>query len=218
VKILTGKRQYLDAMGIDVWSVRPALPVPAPTSSGGSPLPDLVKAIGASPEPVRKATAPLTEKPAIENAAKPAPVEAEIPRFRFALLHYGTLGVCISLGETDSLPRRFCDDLARVLGGDLEGLRYHELTWPMLDTAGIDQSVNAARVVVTQKLKSLPARVVVIGEDVAEYYGPLRDIGDQPLNVGNQSYLLVPSMARTFSSAEIKRSLFVALQTWRNSR
>lgn len=205
-------------MGINVWSVRPAIPSPVQTSSGGSPLPELVKAIGASPEPARKAAAPLAEKPVNETARQSAAVEAEVPRFRYALLHYGTLGVCISLGETDSLPRRFCDDLARVLGGDLEGLRYHELTWPMLDTSGIDQSVNAAREVVTQKLKSLPAKVVVIGEDVAEYYGPLRDIGDQPRTVGNQSYLLVPSMARTSASAEIKRSLFIALQTWRNSR
>jgi len=218
VKILTGKRQYLDAMGIDVWSIRPALPGPMQTPGSGSPLPDLMKAIGASPEPERKSPVPSAETRDKKTATKPAPAEAEVPRFRFALLHYGTLGVCISLGETDSLPRRFCDDLARVMGGDLEGLRYHELTWPMLDTSGIDQSVNAAREVVTQKLKSLPARVVVIGEDVAEYYGPLRDLGNEPRNVGNQSYLLVPSMATTSGSAEIKRSLFISLQAWRNSR
>ncbi len=212
MRVLTGKRQYLDAMGIDVWSVRPDNPAPVQPSSGHSPMPDLVKAIGAAPEPSKKAPVPKQE-PVHE-----APVAAEVPQFRFALLHYGSLGVCVSLGESDSLPRRFCDDLARVMGADIDSVRYQELKWPMLNTSGIDQSVNAAREFVTQKFRALPTRVVVIGEDVAEYFGPLRDLGAEPKLVGNQSYLMIPSMAQTAASADIKRSLFLSLVTWRETR
>lgn len=213
MKVLSGKRAYLDAMGIDVWSVRPAIPVPARARSSASPVPDLIKAIGAAPQPVR----PPKPETAQVATSSPQP-EPEVPRFRLALLHYGTFGICVSLSESESVPRRFCDDLARVMGADLEGLRYHELTWPMLSTSGIDQSVNAAREVVTQKLKTLPARVLVIGEDVAEYFGALREAQAEPRVVGPQSFLLIPSMVQTSASADVRRSLFVSLQVWRNSR
>ena len=104
------------------------------------------------------------------------------------------------------------------MGAEVEGVRYQELKWPMLNTSGIDQSVNAAREFVTQKFRALPTRVVVIGEDVAEYFGPLRDLGAEPKLMGNQSYLMIPSMTRTAESAEIKRSLFLSLVTWRETR
>lgn len=215
MKTLTRKRQYLDAMGIDVWSIRPAMPEPAPVTTGVSPLPDLVKAIGTDPEP-RKQTTESRQKPT--QRPDPVPADAETPHFRFALLHYGSLGICLSLGESDKFPRRFCDDLARTMDGDVEGLKYHELRWPMLNTAGIDQSIGAAKEVVTQKLKTLPAKVLVIGEDVADYFGPLQEATEMPRTVGSQSFLLIPGMAKTAASADIKRSLFESLQAWRKLR
>ena len=213
MKVLTRKRQYLDAMGIDVWSVRPVIPETEERPGGTSPVPDLVKAIGAAPE-ARKTSEMTPEK----TPSRVKTESADTPQFRFALLHYGSLGICISLGDSDKLPRRFCDDLARTMDGDVDGLRYHELTWPMLNTSGIDQSVNAAKEVVTQKLKTLPARVLVIGEDVAEYFAPLKEADAAPLSVGPQSFLLIPSIEKTAESPDIKRTLFVSLQAWRKTR
>lgn len=215
MKTLTRKRQYLDAMGIDVWSIRPAIPDTPPAVSGASPLPDLVRAIGADREPEKQKRQPA-ERATVSS--QPVTGKAETPRFRFALLHYGSLGICISLGETDKLPRRFCDDLARTMDGNVDELRYHELTWPMLNTAGIDQSVGAAKEVVTQKLKTLPTRVLVIGEEVADYFGPLQEAAVTPRSVGSQSFLLIPGMAKTAESADIKRRLFESLQAWRKSQ
>lgn len=203
MRTLSATRDYLNAMGIDVWSIRPAVDRQPPVA-GSSPVSDVVRAIGAAPEPLPP------------NRTAGAEAEA-VPRFRLALLHYGTFGICVSLKESEKLPRRFCDDLARVMGGDIEALRYHELVWPMLSTSGIDQSVNAAREVVTRKLRMLPSQVLVLGDEVAEYFAPLREARQAPYVLGPQGFLLQPALAETMASADVKRELFLSLQSWRNT-
>ena len=141
--------------------------------------------------------------------------ELAIPSLRFAMLHYGSLGICLSLPEEAYLPRRFCDDVARFMAADLEGLKLQIFEWPMLDTSGIDQSIDAAREVVTQKLGALPAQVIVIGENVSDYFGPLEKIGDEAqVLIGEQSYLVILSLAELLKSGTKKRRLMALLARW----
>jgi hypothetical protein len=160
-----------------------------------------------------------------KNVEADAPVQTgdaaagqQIPEFMLALLHYETIGLCLSLRAESELPRRFCDDVARAMGGDIESVRYQLLKWPMLSTSGIDQSINAAREVVTQKFRQMPARVLVFGDDVGEYYNPLRDLA--PLSVGAvgaQTFLKVPSLKGLLGSGSAKRELMLAMHRWRSS-
>jgi len=207
------RQQYLKAMGIDVWSIRQApcgLAVAQPILPQGDP--DL--AVPATYQSMRNASA----KSAVAGAIIPAdrPIEQEVPEFRLALLHYGSIGICLSLGKTAELPRRFCDDIAGIMGGDLKAARFHQLDWPMLSSRDIDQSISAAREVVTQKFRVLPSRVVVFGEDVGEYFIPLRDLPVlTPGAIGSQSFLLIPSLGDLMGSSAAKRELMATLYQWR---
>ncbi|MDE0991411.1 MAG: hypothetical protein OSA83_19555, partial [Pseudomonadales bacterium] len=179
---------YLKAMGIDVWTSRSAV------------APQVVAAVEAAIEPANSPTGMSRQAPAkkVETDTTvqtgDAAIGKQIPEFMLALFHYETIGICLSLRAESELPRRFCDDVARAMGGSIASVRYQLLKWPMLSTSGIDQSINAAREVVTQKFRQMPARVLVFGDDVDEYYNPLRDLA--PLSVGAvgvQTFLKVPS-------------------------
>ncbi len=204
---------YLKAMGIDVWTSRSAVG------------PQIDGAVEAAIEP---ANGP-------EGISRPAPakkIETEvtvqtgdaargkqIPEFMLALFHYETIGICLSLGAESELPRRFCDDVARAMGGNIESVRYQLLKWPMLTTSGIDQSIDAAREVVTQKFRQMPARVLVFGDDVGEYYNPLRDMAPMSVGaVGVQTFLKVGSLKDLLGSGYAKHELMLAMQRWRNSK
>lgn len=210
---MLSRQQYLKAMGIDVWSIRPApggLAVVQPTLAQGDP--DL--AVPATYPSMRNASV----KSAVTGAIIPAdrPTKQEVPEFRLALLHYGSIGICLSLGKTAELPRRFCDDIAGIMGGELKAARFHQLQWPMLSSRDIDQSISAAREVVTQKFRVLPSRVIVFGEDVGEYFNPLRDLPVlTPGSIGSQSFLLIPSLGDLMGSSAAKRELMATLCQWR---
>ena len=190
--------ETLKAMGIEVWALR----------ESGAVLPE------SAPEP--EMPAPVKQRATKENDQVSIPDgELAIPRFRLAMLHYGSVGFCLSLAEGAELPRRFCDDVARVMAADMQALKFQIVEWPMLDTSGIDQSVDAARQVITQKFGVLPPKVIVVGADVAEYFGPLEKVSDDaPVLVGGQSYLLVPSLIELLKSADKKRHLMILLANW----
>ena len=85
----------------------------------------------------------------------------------------------------------------------------------MLNTSGIDQSLASARQVVTQKFAVLPEKVVVFGGDVSIYFSPLKQVeSGQPSRVGNQSFLVVPSLVDLMKSPSEKRNLMVVLSNW----
>ena len=215
---MRSKRQYLEAMGIDVWSRRPP-----PVVVKENVKEKTKAATGRADKPKRaehiaNATRPSRKVPA---SGKVPPITHEVPRFSLAFFHYGSIGLCLSLNNEETrVPRRLCDDLARVMNGNIEAVRFHRLDWPMLSTTGIDQSINAAREVVTQKFSTLPARVIVIGRDVADYYEPLAnvqahlpgDAGGQ--KIGGQSVMLIPSLEEFMTSAQAKRDLLPALYQW----
>jgi hypothetical protein len=113
------------------------------------------------------------------------------------------------------LPRRLCDDIAGLMGGNPEGLRFRQLDWPMVNNSAIDQSADAAREVVTQKFSQMPAKVIVIGESLGDYFGPVADLQPWlPARAGRQEILLVPSVRALMDSAAQKRQLLMALKGW----
>lgn len=209
-------RQYLQAMGIDVWERRelrqrrPVLagtPVADESSTAQEPSRRTVNRIT---EP-RETTRETTDVPAANSQPAPA-----VPRFRLGLYHYDSVGLCIFLGEHDELPRRLCDDVARIMGGDVEKLRFQELKWPMLETAGIDQSEHAAREVVTQKFRTLPDNLLVFGAGIANYFHPISSLTHMtPARVGTQTMLLVNDLQVFMTSAQEKRNLLRILHQWR---
>ncbi len=174
----------------------------------------LVSATAATSAPISD-----SKKAATAPATPTAAQASEIPRFRLALFHYGSLGLCLSLDTADKLPRRFCDDLARSFGGNIDAVKYHQLEWPMLSTSGIDQSIKAAREVVTQKFRLLPPMVLVFGQDVAEYYPPLDTLeAFSPGRVGPQQFLLIPSLSEFMRSGVEKKRLLLTMQAQLPSR
>jgi len=192
------KLQTLKAMGIEVWTHRESN-TRMVGSASGLLMPTSVEQRG-SEEPKQ-----------ISSGDE----ELVIPSFRFAMLDYGSLGICLSLPEEAVLPRRFCDDVARFMAADLEGLKLQIFEWPMLDTSGIDQSIDAAREVVTQKLGALPAQVIVIGENVSDYFEPLKKVGDEgQVLIGEQSYLFIPSLTELLKFGSKKRRLMALLARW----
>jgi len=203
---------YLKAMGIDVWTSRSAI------------APQVVVAVGSAIQSMNSLTEMSTQAPDrdVETAAavqtEAALVGTPLPEFMLALLHYETVGLCLSLGAESELPRRFCDDVARTMGGNIESLRYQLLKWPMLSTSGIDQSINAAREVVTQKFRQMPSKVLVFGDDVGDYYNPLRDLAPMSTGaVGAQTFLRVPSLTELLGSGSSKRELMLAMHHWLRS-
>ena len=203
---------YLKAMGIDVWTSRSAI------------TPQVVAAVESAIQSMNSVTEMPTQAPDrdVETAAavqtEAALVGTPLPEFMLALLHYETVGLCLSLAAESELPRRFCDDVARTMGGNIESLRYQLLKWPMLSTSGIDQSINAAREVVTQKFRQMPSKVLVFGDDVGDYYNPLRDLAPMStVAVGAQTFLKVPSLTKFLGSGSSKRELMLAMHHWRKS-
>ena len=203
---------YLKAMGIDVWTSRSAI------------TPQVVVALESAIQSMNSVTEMSTQAPDryVETAAavqtEAALVGTPLPEFMLALLHYETVGLCLSLGAESELPRRFCDDVARTMGGNIESLRYQLLKWPMLSTSGIDQSINAAREVVTQKFRQMPSKVLVFGDDVSDYYNPLRDLAPMSVgSVGAQAFLKVPSLKKLLESGSSKRELMLAMLHWLRS-
>lgn len=203
---------YLKAMGIDVWTSRSAI------------APQVVVAVESAIQSMNSLTEMSTQAPDrdVETAAavqtEAALVGTPLPEFMLALLHYETVGLCLSLGAESELPRRFCDDVARTMGGNIESLRYQLLKWPMLSTSGIDQSINAAREVVTQKFRQMPSKVLVFGDDVGDYYNPLRDLAPMSTGaVGAQTFLKMPSLKELLGSGSSKRELMLAMHHWLRS-
>jgi hypothetical protein len=203
---------YLKAMGIDVWASRSAI------------APEVVVAVESAIQSMNSLTEMSTQ--ALDRDVETtAPVQTEealagtpLPEFILALFHYETVGICLSLGAESELPRRFCDDVARTMGGNIESLRFQLLKWPMLSTSGIDQSINAAREVVTQKFRQMPSKVLVFGDDVGDYYNPLRDLAPMSVGaVGAQAFLKVPSLKKLLESGSSKRELMLAMLYWLRS-
>ncbi len=220
------RQSYLKAMGIEVWTYRD----PGPLA-----VSEVISAPGAQSSADRQginaAAAVLQQAASVRGAGQtkeetqtasmpdPQPGSPEpVPEFRLGLLRYEGLGIVVSLERQAELPRRLCDDIARMFLGQDEVPGYQLLEWPMLDNSSIDQSLSAARQVVTQKFSQLPARVLVLGEEVGTYFGPLAALSEgEPVSMGRQSFLLVSNLSALKSSADSKRQLMHCLQQWQQA-
>ncbi len=179
-------------MGIDVWMLRPAVPV--------EPVDEA--------KPEEQIEAPVSQ-----------PVAEDTPEFTLAFVHYGTVGLCLSLesGQTE-IPRRFCDDLARSMGGNLEAARFQKLEWPMVKSPGIDQSIETAREVVAEKLDVLPPTVLMFGEDIKIYFAPLADHETGTIRkVQGRSIALFESSLQVMASATHKSTVWHVISSLRKS-
>jgi hypothetical protein len=221
------RQSYLKAMGIEVWRYRAPGPLAvseAPSAPGPRPSQNAAAGIDAAAA-VLKRTASTPAVRQDKQAAPSRPSSAQqrdsrepVPEFRLGLLRYETLGIVVSLSPTGTVPRRLCDDIVRLLAGQHETPSYHLLEWPMLDSSSIDQSLSAARQVVTQKLTQLPSRVLVLGEGLGEYFGPLASLADgEAADIGRQNFMLVSNLEALKSSADQKRQLMHRLQRWQQT-
>lgn len=203
------RKQYLAAMGVDVWVSRPpkeeGITGPVPATRPEPPIP-------ASAALKVQARAPLPERSAPSQAAEgraARQVPEEVPRFSFALLRYGSVGLCLSLANEEKLPRRFCDDVARAAGGDVESAEFQQLNWPMVKSASLDQCLDAAREVVTHKFSQLPDRIFVFGHDVCAYHHPIaRGKPGEVVRDGAKQYVLMAGASEVMASPAEKRRLW----------
>lgn len=215
---MLSKHEFLKAMGIEVWSTRQSLPAAA------APLPVATESRDERP-PVHEIVArPVSDASIITTQADSTPSDGlqsspsqsqPTPEFRLAMMHYGSLGMCLLLQTDASVPRRFCDDIARFAGADVSALKYQELQWPMLATSGIDQSLSAAREVVVQKFKLLPPKMILFGDEMGTYFPPVQSMQLLSSNqFGGQTFLLLPQAPELMASVAQKRALMLALDKW----
>ena len=229
------RRQYLQTMGIEVWTLRGAdyqfRPqfVPAareqmpPARAGAVSVPAGQPGAGParahSPDALQAVPGPEKARRTPDTAPQsPSPDGHVPPVFSLAFLHYGTVGFCLSLPDARAaLPRRFCDDLARALSAKPDNVSVRILNWPMLNSADIDQSTSAAIQVVTHKFSELPGTLLVFGDDIQEYYPAL---GQQAPGTGQevagQTVFLFGSPATIMSSAATKRAVWQTLSAHRS--
>lgn len=200
---MSSKAAYLKAMGIEVWSRRSLYAAPVPVSEVSVPAAgQVVAAAGA----------------AIKSDSQPpqAPVVPEkVPEFTLGFIYYETVAVGAMIPAGKEFPRRFCDDLARMMGGKLESPKYQAITWPMLATTGVDQSITAAREVVRRKFELMGSKVMLLGEDVTEYLPQLADVSAWDIGVLDGQHVLVLPTVSELGSTAAKRRLLKLLLAWR---
>lgn len=225
------QRRYLAAMGIDVWvhrgrladltQVMPDSPAAAaPATSANQPPPAVhekavdeqatqKKAQGSPPEAAPTAIEAQDLQPAPEASGQ----DVEVPSFSLALLHYGSLGLCLSMAEGEEVPKVFCDDLARAAGANVKAVKHQQLDWPMVNSNSMDQSIAVARQVVASKLVQLPSRILMLGQDLARWHEPLTGANPGDLvQAGDSLCLLLPSASEIMASADEKRRLWSLLK------
>ena len=229
------KRDYLRAMGIEIWSIRPPVPERVVAESVGQPSADHQQAprtvLPAASPTAAQIVAPLrTGQPSGVGSSDHAlsldgsrnigsrnidgnigghTGGAEKPVFSLVFLHYRTHGFCLWLNSADSaLSRKFCDDVARFIGADLTATKYQKLDWPMLNTPGVDQSLEVVQEVLAQKFSVLPKQIIVFGEEVCRFHPGLvgTSLGETRI-LGSQSVLLVPALKTLLDSGSQKRQL-----------
>ncbi len=210
------KRQYLDAMGIDIWTLRchasseQQTDVLLEAATPNSKVPEASEVEAAPQVTATKKSAATTETGAKKNSP-----EQEEPRFTLAFLQYDQLGLCLSLpSDQTKIPKHFCDDLARSLGKNPDTGSSQLLEWPLLNSSSIDQSLAAAKEVVMHKFNLLPATVLVFGEAVKQYHPDLEALvsASPTQETGRQTVYLFDEVTSVMQSADAKRALWQTLQ------
>lgn len=155
---------YLQEMGIEVWALREKRRGP-----GAAPV-----------HPVAHATVPeVAAPPRAASASRPADMpaaQAPVPQFDlgFASGSHITLVFCLPK-DTAGVGRRIRRLVADIMLA-LEGITdapTSALSWPMVQARHIDQSADAARVVLRQRLERCAPYLLVFGDEPARWIDDL---------------------------------------------
>ena len=163
--MLARRKHYLSEMGIDVWVLREGRRATSRPSAQQSPqdAPETPEAMASD--------APRTGSSATRQ---PAPAPAGLPpEFHLCFATYDGVSLIFSVPQAStSLPdnyRRFADDIATALGVSGKPA-ISALRWPLVK-ADIDQSEDAARTVLEQRLGSCARQRLLFGDDAAAWCG-----------------------------------------------
>lgn len=184
------RNQYLREMGIDVWVRRELVRTP-----------EALDANTVDAEPAPAETGPVESRSA--RTAARSMSAGEPPEFHLCFATYGDLSLIFSLPpEATSLPesmRRFSDDIARA-AGITSPPSVAAVRWPMVKARHIDQSEDAARTVVRQRLDGCGPVKLAFGDDVLTWLGE------------NPGCTPVADIARYFAEPAMKRELWQDLK------
>lgn len=183
----TKRNQYLREMGIDVWVLRRAKRPQQAPAAAPAPAETTVTEVSAAPADTHGATGRGTN-PTASPTRQP-------PRFHLCFATYGDLSLIFSAPESSpTLPadlRHLADDIAMALGRKQEPA-INALRWPLVKTAGIDQSEEAAKTVLAERMSRLADRRIVFGDVARQWAGR----GDETTVAEIERYLVEPLRKR----------------------
>lgn len=184
-------RQYLDEMGIHVFSLRPVNPqviqdevdepeeIQAPQARAPEPLSESVEAVRQN---LKKqfGVGLVSDKSKAEIADKKKstpPVKKELvsdsPQFFFCFLDYENISLMLSLDtRADSLPRevrQLCDDIVFALTKEHKIPKVRDLRWPMVSARHIQQTSEDARLILGEMIKQTCENLILFGAETADY-------------------------------------------------
>ncbi len=143
-------------------------------------------------------------------------VEADVPEFHLCFVNYQSFGACLSLKDDQEVispaAKRFIADIALSMSGSTRRPTLNILKWPMSRRESSEQLGKTAEEVVLQRLDSLPALVLVFGNDtVGTIPGLQRD--DSQIGVHNgRQILALDSIDELCQGTGGKRNLWRKLQ------
>lgn len=222
-------RQYLQEMGIDVWSLRPDKPPHSVAVVAAESHTEPVQLSASITPQVSGAAASLalvrgvTKDVSAIKAQKASPIEkttlaesqiADAPTFLFCFLDYDQFSFLFSLPlNSDSLPgnyRYFADDVYLALTGQRSIPKIRDLRWPMVQSSHIPQTAADAELVVLQKVRQCADKLLVFGEDPANYLDQTSSL------VKDKQIVAIKDAEFYFSQPEAKRSLWRRIKDLRS--
>lgn len=189
------QKEYLDAMGIGVWSLRqppPAKADSAAESTLAQPTELVLDAPGAPAADIAAEAAPETPPgaPAAPVPELPADTRADGPGLKLGPGRGGILLVCARDSDSAS---RLASDISRAMGS--------VPVWAWPDTgAGTVQLADAVE-------ENLFATVAIFGDELAQRFFAT----DVPSSVHAANVVQLPAMQDIGTQAEARRTLWAAL-------
>ncbi len=161
-------RQYLDAMGVQIWISKVPLAYARqsevrlsgvdrmPTSKLHAPQNRARRKDGPPPSPELRAN---SGSGAPARNMRVAPSEANVSRFGLCFARYQKLLVVFDVeydsDHLDRVTQSFVDDVAQAAGFDPKGRELFSQQWPMIDNKDVNQDDQAAKAVVQNKTRQL---------------------------------------------------------------
>ena len=217
-------RQYLDAMGVDVYSIRVLsekvasmqvdLSPQAPVAGSDETLnrvetPSSVTALRqqlkAQLGDEKTEVAGTKVKAAENDIAVPLNKTEDDPRFFFCFLDYENISLMVSLpvnaGGLPSEHRQLCDDIVFALIKERKIPKVRELRWPMVSAAHIQQGAEDARLIIGEMISQCHDSLVLFGDVTANYRAEKKQ----------GTYLLVEEIEHYLSNPQAKPELWLKL-------